>query len=337
MTKPRLLTVLLNYKTPDMTMRAAQSAVTALQGMDADMVIVDNDSGDGSFEALTDFVTAQAWPHVRVVASGHNGGFGAGNNFGVAAGRADGARPDYVYFLNSDAFPAPDAIRLLMDTLEAKPMAGLAGSHIHGPEGDPHITAFRFPSIASEFEHAMRFGPVSRLLRNRRVPMDLPIRTLPVDWLAGASMMIRQDVIDEIGLFDETFFLYFEETDLCLRAARAGWETLYVPESRVAHIGSVSTGMKTWDRIPQFWLDSRLHYFTKNHGIPYAATATAVHVVGGVIYRLRAAVQRKPRVDPAHFLRDLLTHDLRAALGKLTGTRARPAHLAPQTSPRRSQ
>ncbi len=83
-----------------------------------------------------------------------------------------------------------------------------------------------------------------------------------MDWLAGASLMMRQDVLDRIGLFDEEFFLYFEETELCLRAARAGWPTDYVVESRVAHVGSASTGMKTWDRIPQFWLDSRLRYFT---------------------------------------------------------------------------
>lgn len=330
---PRLLAILLNYRTAEMTGRAAIAAVRALDGLDAELVIVDNDSGDGSFEHLQSFVTQQGWPHVRVVQSGHNGGFGAGNNAGAQAGCADGQRPDYVYFLNSDAFPAPDAIRLLVAALEADPSAGLAGSHIHGPEGDPHVTAFRFPSIAGEFEQAIRFGPVSRLLKNARVPMDLPDDVARVDWLAGASMMIRQDVIDRIGLFDETYFLYFEETDLCLRAARAGWHTLYVPQSRVSHIGSVSTGMKTWDRIPQFWLDSRLHYFTKNHGPAYAAGATAMHVLGGVLYRLRALIQRKPRVDPRYFLIDLLRYDLRAALRRLSGTRRRPPHLRPDSAP----
>ncbi len=82
-----------------------------------------------------------------------------------------------------------------------------------------HATAFRFPSIASEFESAIRFGPVSRLLKSRRVPMEHVDETQPVDWLAGASLMMRRTVLDEIGLFDETFFLYFEETDLCRRAA----------------------------------------------------------------------------------------------------------------------
>ncbi|TNF22699.1 MAG: glycosyltransferase [Rhodobacteraceae bacterium] len=313
-TRPRLLVVLLNYRTAQMCMRAAEAAVTAMAGLDAEMVIVDNDSGDGSFEELLAFRAARGWPHVRVLASGRNGGFGAGNNFGIRAGRADGQRADYVYILNSDAFPDPVAIRTLLDWCEAHPATGIAGSYIHGTEGEAHLTAFRFPSIAGEFEHSMRFGPVSRLLAHKRVPMDLPTRPAPVDWLAGASMMLRSEMLDRIGLFDETFFLYFEETDLCLRAARDGWDTIYHPESRVAHVGSVSTGMKDWRRIPQYWLDSRLHYFTKNHGALYAALATAAHVTGGVLWRIRRVIQRKPPADPPHFLRDLLSHALRAAV-----------------------
>ena len=123
------------------------------------------------------------------------------------------------------------------------------------------------------------------------------------------------------GLFDETFFLYFEETDLCLRAARAGHATHYVRESRVAHIGSVSTGMKTWARVPGFWLDSRWHYFTKNHGRAHALGATALHALGGALWRIRRVVQRKPPADPPHFLRDLMFHDLRALLRPLPGKR----------------
>lgn len=312
MTQPRLLVVLLNFRTAQMCMRAADAAVTAMEGLDAEMVIVDNDSGDGSFEELSAFCDGRGWPHVRVVASGHNGGFGAGNNFGIRAGRMDGQRPDYVYILNSDAFPAPDAIRTLLDWCDAHPQTGIAGSYIHGVEGDAHDTAFRFPSIASEFEHAIRLGPVSRLLAHKRVPMALPTTPERVDWLAGASMMMRMDMLDRIGLFDETFFLYFEETDLCLRAARDGWDTIYHPDSRVAHVGSVSTGMKGWQRIPQYWLDSRLHYFTKNHGAFYATLATAAHVTGGVLWRLRRVIQRKPPADPPQFLGDLFAHALRA-------------------------
>lgn len=312
--RPTVLTVILNWRTPEMTLRSAEAALTALQGIDGALVIVDNDSGDGSFEALSGAVAARGWDKgpqaVRVVQSGRNGGFGAGNNFGIRLGLPDGRVPDYAYILNSDAFPAPDAIRALLDHLEAHPQVGFAGSFIHGTDGAPHRTAFRFPSVASELEGAARFGPISGLLRHSIVARPIPETTTRVDWLAGASLMMRQKVLDQIGLFDETFFLYFEETDLCRRAALAGWPTDYVVESRVAHIGSASTGMKTWARIPAFWLDSRRHYFTKNHGYPVFLLATLAHVVGGLLWRARLLVQRKDRGDPPHFLRDLIRHSI---------------------------
>ncbi|MES2665253.1 MAG: glycosyltransferase family 2 protein [Pseudomonadota bacterium] len=315
---PTLLTVILNWRTPDLTLRAAEAALRALDGTTGALTIVDNASGDGSHEAMLAQVVQRGWdigPHrVRVLQSGRNGGFGAGNNVGIRAGLPDGSKPDYVYILNSDAFPAPDAIRALLAHLQAHPATGFAGSYIHGPEGDPHRTAFRFPTIASEFECQARFGPVSRLLHDRIVAAPLPTVTSRVDWLAGASLMMRQSVLDRIGLFDETFFLYFEETDLCHRAARAGWPTDYVLESRVEHIGSVSTGMKEWTRIPQFWLDSRLHYFTKTHGRAYAAATTLAHVAGGLMWRARLLVQRKDPGDPPHYLTDLVSHALRRSV-----------------------
>lgn len=331
---PRLLTVILNWRTPDMTLQSVESALAALEEIEGALVVVDNDSGDGSFEKLTAAVAAKGWDkgpqQVRVLQSGHNGGFGAGNNFGIRAGMPDGSKPDYVYILNSDAFPAKDAIQALLTHLETHPDTGFVGSHIHGPEGEPHRTAFRFPSILGEFEAHIRFGPVSKLLKNHIIAQPLPTTTTRVDWLAGASLMMRQKVLDQIGLFDETFFLYYEETDLCRRAAKAGWPTDYVVESRVAHIGSVSTGMKTWQRIPGFWLDSRLHYFVKNHGRAYAFATTLATLTAGLLWRARLLIQRKDRGDPPRYLRDLVAHGLRAMIrpilsGKTPATKTRPA------------
>ncbi|EEX12883.1 glycosyl transferase, group 2 family [Citreicella sp. SE45] len=336
---PKLLVISLNYRTPAMTLRSVQHALREMQGLEAELVIVDNDSGDGSFEAMHAALASEPWAAaapVRLIQSGHNGGFGAGNNVGIRAGWSDGSRPDYVYLLNSDAFPGPDSLRALLRHLETHPEAGLAGSYIHGEDGAPHYSAFRFPSALSELEAAARFGPVTRLLNAHRVWLDLPERALPVDWLAGASLMMRQSVLDEIGLFDETYFLYFEETDLCLRAARAGYETHYVRDSEVVHIGSVSTGMKTWARVPGFWLDSRWHYYSKNHGRPYAVAVTLAHLAGGLIWRLRRVLQRKPKADPDRFLRDILLHDVRAMTRPLPGQRGaqpRPGCRTPEANP----
>ena len=315
MTAPSLLTVIVNYKTPDMTLQSAEAALREMQGIAGQIVIVDNDSGDGSFETIRAEIIRRGWPEdrIEVIQSGHNGGFGAGNNAGIRHGFARRAY-DYVYILNSDAFPDPGSIRILLDHLQASPQTGLAGSYIHGPDGDPHLTAFRFPSIWGELEGAARVGAVSRMLEKHIVPLPIPAVTTRVDWLAGASMIIRREVLEAIGLFDEAFFLYFEETDLCLRAARAGWATDYVRASEVTHIGSVSTGMKIWTRMPRYWFDSRLYYFRRNHGGLYAGAATLAHVAGALIWRLRRLIGGKSRRDPDWFLWDLVSHSCKTSL-----------------------
>ncbi len=316
--EPRLLTVVLNYKTPEMTLKSVEAALREMAGIAGELIIVDNDSQDGSEEALRAGIAQAGWDadgRVRFIQSGVNGGFGAGNNVGIRAGLSDGTKPDYVYILNSDAFPDPGSIRTLLDHLQANPKVGFAGSYIHGDDGAPHVTLFRYPTIWSELEGAIAFGPVSKLLKNYIVPLEIPESgTHEVDWLAGASMMMRQHVLDEIGLFDERFFLYFEETDLCRRARMAGWPTHYVRASEVTHIGSVSTGMKQWGRTPRFWFDSRLYYFVKNHGGLYAATATALHLLGGALKWLRGLIDAKVRGGPQRFLRDLAAHDIGALL-----------------------
>lgn len=311
---PTVLTVLLNWRTAEMTLRAADSAERAMDGIAGGIVVVDNDSCDGSFERMSEALRDR--PRFRVVQSGRNGGFGAGNNVGIRLGLPDGVRPDYVYILNSDAFPAPDAIRLLLDYLERNPLVGIAGSYIHGSDGEVHVTCFRFPSAASEFEGAARTGPISKMLAHRSVTVGVPDATGPVDWLAGASMMIREEVVRTVGVFDETFFLYFEETDLCRRAAEAGWPTHFVRESRVEHIGSVSTGMKTWKRVPGYWFDSRWHYFRKSGGTGRAIFATLAHLAGAIILQARRVVQPKIKGGPPHFLRDLSGHALRQIFGR---------------------
>lgn len=315
MSSPTVLSIILNYKTPEMTVQSLETAMIAMKGISGEIIIVDNDSQDGSFEAISTAVKDNHWDQnnrVRVIQSGHNGGFGAGNNVGIRAGLSDGTKPDYIYILNSDAFPAKDAIAQLLKHMQDNPQTGFSGSYIHGQDNSPHITTFRFPSLLSELESTMRFGPISRMLHKHIVPMPMPTKTCKVDWLAGASMMMRQSVLDEIGLFDEMFFLYFEETDLCKRAQNAGWPTVYVHDSKVTHIGSASTGLKNCTRTPQYWFDSRLYYFTKNHGRSYAVTATLAHILGGTFHRLRCLLQRKPNDCAFHFLRDLTGHALKS-------------------------
>lgn len=313
MNDPKVLTIILNFRTPDLTLKAAEAALREMAGLRGEVLVVDNGSGDGSVARLTAEAEARGWTdgnRLRVMDSGRNGGFGAGMNFGIRTGLSDGSAPDFYYLLNSDAWPEPGAIRALRDFLVAHPRAGMAGSFVRGEDGVAHHTAFRFPSIAGEFEGAARTGPISRLLKGSIVAIPIPQTQTRVDWTAGASLMMRAEMLDQIGLFDETFFLYYEETDLCRRAARAGWETYYLPESEVVHLGSASTGMKEWARTPEYWFESRRHYFTKTHGRAYAGAATLARIAGQAIWELRRALSGKRQADPDRFLRDLIAHAL---------------------------
>lgn len=316
----KLVAVIVNYKTPEMTLDAARAAIGQLRVIDGEwcLVIVDNDSRDGSYETLKSNVKKnidsgdEEWKKVSVMESDHNGGYGAGNNFAIRKYLSKENAPDYFYILNSDAFPEENSIALLISHLNRNPETGIAGSYIHGVDGEPHVTAFRFPSVYSEvLEGSGGFGWLNRILDNYVVPMGIPSSTLKVDWLAGASMLIRRELLEQIGLFDEKYFLYFEETDLCKRAKRSGWNTVYVRESSVSHVGSVSTGMKKWQRIPDYWLDSRKHYFTKNHGSAYYYLATIGRILGGLLHWVKVMFSKRRSSQPNGFTFDLTVHTFR--------------------------
>ncbi|MEX3315953.1 glycosyltransferase family 2 protein [Sulfitobacter sp. PS-8MA] len=316
MDRPSLLVIVLNYRTAEMTLRAAEAALADLPDAEvawAELILVDNDSGDGSATLLAQAIAERGWDagaRVRLIRAEQNGGFGAGNNLAIRAGMSDGSAPDFIHVVNSDAFLDPGCIATLLAHLQATPRAGIAGSHVRGEDGLPHSTAFRFPTVAGEFEGAARLGPITRLLTSSVVAPPLPVQAAQVDWVAGASVMLRGAMLREIGLFDEAYFLYYEETDLALRAARAGWECWYVPQARCLHVGSVSTGMKEWQRMPRYWFDSRHRYFAKNHGRFYALSALLARLAGIGLHRLRCLLTGRQSEEPPGFARDLLAHAL---------------------------
>lgn len=308
----KLLCVILNYKTADMTIECVRNARPAMAQVGSHRIdIVDNDSQDGSYARLVAAKRDEGWDDVEVLASGHNGGFGAGNNFAIRRALASDDPPEFVFLLNSDAFPEEDAIEKLLGFMEEHPEVGIAGSQLYGTDGVPHISAFRFPTLQSEVLGSTRLGLLSRVMPEREVPIrPRPDASRPVDWLAGAAMMIRREVLEDVGLFDEAFFLYFEETDLCRRARLRGWPTWYVVESQVAHVGHASTGLKDLSRpMPRYWFDSRRYYFTKNHGKAYTWAVNAAQAVGLATFKVRARLQKKDDPDPARFLQDFVRYN----------------------------
>jgi GT2 family glycosyltransferase len=308
----RLLAVLINYRTAAMTIESARALVPELRALpDARVVIVDNGSADGSFERLAAAARAEGWSDVAtVVASERNRGFAGGINFALRPVLGTPSAPDYVYLLNSDAFVEPRALCALVEFMQAHPEVGICGSSIHGPEGEPHETAFRFPTVTGEFISRVPLWPFTPLLSRFTIALPIPTTPQAVDWLAGASMLIRREVFDAIGLFDEGFFLYYEETDFCLRARRAGFSTWYLPQSRVAHIGSESTGFKDATRPRAgYWFESRRRYLRKHGGNAYLLLANVMWVLSFGLGRLRRALKRLPDRDPPDLLKDFVRHN----------------------------
>jgi GT2 family glycosyltransferase len=309
----KLHCTILNYKTPDLAIRSLHTLLKELDGVESYHVdVVDNDSQDGSFDQIEQAVKeCGQTDRVTAIASPKNGGFAYGNNIAIRRNLESDDPAEYFYILNSDAFPDEGAVKCLLDFLENHRHVGIAGSYIHGVDGNPHITAFRFPNLLSELEAGIGLGAVTNLVSDWLVSMPLPDRTCQVDWLAGASMMIRRVVFDKVGLLDENFFLYFEETDLCRRALLAGYPTFYVRDSSVTHIGSVSTGMQDKsNRLPSYWFDSRRYYFEKNHGKSYLWAANALWSSTYPLYRIKRLLQRKETRTPPRWWRDFVRHTL---------------------------
>lgn len=307
----RVLAVVVNYRTAESTLAAALSLVPAMGGL-GKIVVVDNDSQDGSFERLSREIRDRRLEgRIDVVASPMNGGFGYGNNVAIHRAYDSEDVPDYFYLLNPDALAEEDTVRTLVEFMDRSPEVGIAGTRIHGMDGEQHISAFRFPSPLSELERGLRLGVATRVLRKWVVAPERPRRTQEIDWVSGASVMLRREMLEAAGAFDEQFFLYFEETDLCFRARQAGFRTWYVHEASVRHEGSISTGMNdTTRRIPRYWFVSRYRFFRKNYGRAALLAANAAFGVGYGLFRIRRRIQRKPDHDPPHHLADFVRYNL---------------------------
>jgi len=169
------------------------------------------------------------------------------------------------------------------------------------------VSAFRFPTALSELAVESENAIVARLFPDGHVALPEDAQTRETDWISGVGMLVRRAVFDEIGGFDEGFFLYFEEVDFCRRARRAGWKSWTVADAPVTHIGSVSTGMEDRARaLPAYWFDSRERYFLKHRGRLYTALADASFLAGVALRRAKHAALRRRGTERPGLVRGFL-------------------------------
>lgn len=309
---PQVAVVLVNYCTRDLTIDCLASLESEIAAFPGSRVIVsDNASPDESGAAIARAIADHGWSDwAEVLHLPRNGGFAYGNNAAIRRALSSPSPPDFVWLLNTDTVVRSGALKPLLDFLAMHEDAGFAGSRLEDPDGTRQASAFRYHSIAGELEASIQVGVISKLLDRWIVfpgLTDVPAR---YDWLSGASLMIRSSVFETVGLMDENYFLYYEETDFCRRAGQRGWTSWYVPESRVVHLVGQSTGQTNTAhraaRRATYWFESRRRYFIAHHGLAYAVIADLALASGTALSMLRNRLLGRRDQHPERFLADLV-------------------------------
>jgi GT2 family glycosyltransferase len=310
----RLLVVILNYRVTDLTIDCLRSLDAAIQRVPgARVAVLENGTGGDAADRLRSAIHENGWSRFADLTAVHpNRGFTGGNNLVIRAALASDDPPDYVLLLNADTVVVDGALEALVEFMDRTPSAGIAGSMLLGPDGKVQASPFRFPGIAAEFDRGLRLGIVSKALAQWGVVAPTPSKEALAEWVSGASMILRRTMLEEIGLLDEGLYTYFDDVDLCLRARRAGWQTWFVPTSRVVHLEGASTGIvkRVVKRRPAYWFQARRRFFLKHDGPLRAALIDAAYLTGFALWRARRRLQRRPDSDPPHMLWDAIRHSV---------------------------
>lgn len=226
---PEISIIILNYKSARLTRQCIKGIKKFPPKVPHEIIVVDNNSRDGAGETL-----AGIYPDVIFAESGKNLGYGAGMNFGIKK-----ARGEFLLVLNPDILVLENSIEPLYEFMKNHPETGIAGPKLLNPDRTVQSSFFKFHNLLTP---VYRRTPLGRLPWGRehlkRFLMSAEINNgapKPVEWILGACMMARKSVLEKIGMFDERFFLYFEDTDLCRRVWESGRKVYYVPQSEMVH------------------------------------------------------------------------------------------------------
>jgi N-acetylglucosaminyl-diphospho-decaprenol L-rhamnosyltransferase len=265
-----LAVIVVSYNTRDM-LRCCLRSVYCQGDSGLRVVVVDNASTDGSPEMVR-----LEYPSTQLLALERNLGFAAANNvalraLGLGASDADAESPEYVLFLNPDTEVCDDAMTLMRDFLRRTPAAGVVGPTLIYPDGSFQHSGFRFPTLCQIwFEFFAWPGRFVESPLNGRYPRALYVSGQPfeVDHPLGAAFMARATVIQQVGLMDETFFMYAEEIDWCMRVRCAGWRICCLPSATIVHHGGGSTRQYRDHMNAALWR-SRFRLFDKHYNRPF--------------------------------------------------------------------
>lgn len=238
MENPTVITIILNTNRREDSLACLDSLLKNTYE-NHKVIVLDNASTDGSVEAIQ-----TAFPSVEIVNLTENKGYAGNNNVGIELALVQGA--DWVFVLNEDTILEPTCLAKLVETGESDPKIGIVGPMVYHFD-EPQV----IQSAGGQFD---RYLDASHIAENQpdRGQFSEP---RPVDWISGCAILVRQEVIERLGMLDERFFIYYEETEWCLRASRGGWQIMHVPQAKIWHKGV----QRNYDPKP-----SVTYYFTRN-------------------------------------------------------------------------
>jgi N-acetylglucosaminyl-diphospho-decaprenol L-rhamnosyltransferase len=272
-----LAVVVVNHDSGDSLARCIRSVFDAAGEVALEVVVVDNESGDGSAVSA-----ARSFPQIRLIQNDENRGFPAAANQGMRSSRSE-----YLLLINPDAHIVSGTLEGFLKVARDRPRAGAIGALTRNPDGSVYPSARKVPSLLQGAVHTLvgPFWPQNPLSRAYRMAGWDRLSERHVDWVSGSSMLLRRAALDQVGFFDEGFFMYVEDMDLCTRLRAVGWEVLFSPELEIEHVGGTATAGQR--RMTLEHSRSIYRYFVKHRSSGWRAT---LRPFAWLALRLRAAV-----------------------------------------------
>ncbi len=255
---PHLSIVIVSWNVRELLRACLQSIhATTPADLSLEVIVVDNGSTDGTVEML-----CGAFSWVQLIEAEGNLGFSGGNNLGLAASRGR-----YVLLLNPDTLVLGDALPKMLAYMEAHPQVGALGPQLLNEDGTVQSSRRRFPTFWTAIFESTWLQPIApkRVLDRYYMRDHADDEIVEVDWVQGAALLVRREVIAQVGGFDEGFFMYSEELDWQKRIKAAGWQIIYYPEAQIVHYGGKSSEQVIAQRHIYFQ-SSKVRYFCKHHG-----------------------------------------------------------------------
>ena len=248
-----LSVIIVNWNTKDLVCQCLDSLYQKVKKIEMEIFVVDNGSMDGSGAAVR-----ERFPEVNLIENPINLGFAKANNQAMRLSKGK-----YLLLLNPDTQIKEGAIERLFSFMNAHPEAGIVGAQLLNSDGSKQNSIANFPSLATELlnKTLLRWFFPEKFPGKERDYLD-PIK---VDSVIGACMMVKRNAVEQVGLLDEEYFLFLEETDWCYRMKRAGWEIYHIPQAEIFHFQGKSAGAEKEKARIEYYR-SRYYFFKKNRG-----------------------------------------------------------------------